>query len=124
MPPSSVRPKVIPQGETGDEQNLDYAMFDPSSISHDLFGEVLTIKPGDVDSFTIEEPPQFNYQSLFEPEALEKKPRWRMDVHRRKMLRIVKKFYYELFKYHNDRLFNTRLTRISSSISLSALEEF
>ncbi|CAI2361067.1 unnamed protein product [Moneuplotes crassus] len=46
----------------------------------------------------------------------------RKDVHRRKMLRAIKKFFYELFKHLNNKLFNKRLAKVKSTKILEALK--
>ncbi|CAI2380418.1 unnamed protein product [Moneuplotes crassus] len=51
-------------------------------------------------------------------------PSVRVDIQRRKMLRTIKRFYYEFFKLHNLRLFNRRLKRVESSVILSSLSKF
>ncbi|CAI2383777.1 unnamed protein product [Moneuplotes crassus] len=47
----------------------------------------------------------------------------RPDIENRKALRIVKKFFHQLFLYHNDKLKNKRFTKVSSSEILEALEQ-
>ncbi|CAI2385252.1 unnamed protein product [Moneuplotes crassus] len=47
----------------------------------------------------------------------------RKDVYRRKMLRAIKKFFLMLFKHHNNKLVNKRLSKVSSTQILQALED-
>lgn len=99
-------------------------MFDPSAVPHNLFGEVLRTKDLGGDTFGCEDSEQVMYVRSYEIGEVKRTPRSRVDLNRRKMLRRVKRFYYELFKFHNNRLFNTRLTKVSSDISLKACEDF
>ncbi|CAI2373011.1 unnamed protein product [Moneuplotes crassus] len=48
----------------------------------------------------------------------------RPDIENRKVLRLVKKFFYQLFLYHNDKLQNRRFTNVPSGETLQALEQF
>ena len=40
------------------------------------------------------------------------------------MLRMMKRFYSALFKFHNTKLFNRRLTNVPLATILNALSEF
>ncbi|CAI2380687.1 unnamed protein product [Moneuplotes crassus] len=66
--------------------------------------------------------------------AIDQSPAWsksilkstratRKDVYRRKMLRAIKKFFLMLFKYHNNKLVNKRLSKVSSTQILQTLED-
>ncbi|CAI2376931.1 unnamed protein product [Moneuplotes crassus] len=46
----------------------------------------------------------------------------RPDIENRKVLRLVKKLFNQLFLYHNDKLKNKRLTNVCSSKTLDALK--
>ncbi|CAI2368916.1 unnamed protein product [Moneuplotes crassus] len=58
------------------------------------------------------------------PKPLKSSRTKRKDIYRRKILRHIKKFFLELFKYHNDKLFNKRLIRHTSDTILEALANF
>ncbi|CAI2368120.1 unnamed protein product [Moneuplotes crassus] len=47
----------------------------------------------------------------------------RPDIQNRKILRLVKKFYNQLFLFHNDKLKNQRLINISSDVILAELKK-
>lgn len=109
-------------------QNLDYSFFNPDTLPHSLFGEIFHFLSERIDPFAREDTGEQTTQPKKVKKALTKSsvkpPGPRVDVQRRRMLRLIKKFYYELFKYHIDKLFNLRLTRIDLSVILESLQEF
>ncbi|CAI2384429.1 unnamed protein product [Moneuplotes crassus] len=45
------------------------------------------------------------------------------DIPNREMLRLIKKFFNELFLFHNDKVRNRRLITVHSSVTLEALRQ-
>ncbi|CAI2374850.1 unnamed protein product [Moneuplotes crassus] len=105
-----------------DKHKLDYTIFSKDYYAHDLFGAI-PYQESELE-YQVQE-------SRLATENLDCTIRkksapidcQRPDIPNRKMLRLVKKFFNELFLFHNDKLRNRRLTMVHSSVTLEALRQ-
>ncbi|CAI2382732.1 unnamed protein product [Moneuplotes crassus] len=103
---------------------VDYSFFSQDLITHGLFGDITTTSPGFIDPFYNQSDLSVYSYCPLTPKQNTSEPKGRPDIKRRKMLRNIKRFYYELFKHHNNKLFYLRLKRITSSVIIEALRHF
>lgn len=89
---------------------------------HELFGDAPTVEPGCIDPWG-EGEEKISILEYVIPDKRTPKNKCLIHVQRRKLLRHIRKFYHELFKYHNDKLFNKRLVTSSSSVILHSLSQ-
>lgn len=80
------------------------------------------MSPGYIDPFSAEEVP--DTQGSSQPATQEAlAPKCPLHIRRRKLLRRLRKFYHEIFKYHNDKIFNKRLISTPPRVILAALSQ-
>ncbi|CAI2381609.1 unnamed protein product [Moneuplotes crassus] len=103
------------------KNEVDYSFFCEDSIPHNLFGSFIVTPSELIDPFNSQPDSRvYSYCSFTSKKASQQKER--PDIQRRKMLRSMKRFYYELFKYLNNKFFYLRLKRVVYSTVIKALE--
>ncbi|CAI2374419.1 unnamed protein product [Moneuplotes crassus] len=105
-----------------DEHEFDSTIFSKDYYSHNLFGAV-PYQESELERQIQKSKPVIENLDLTVKEKSAPINYQRPDISNRKMLRLVKKFFNELFLFHNDKLRNRRLTTVHSSVTLEALRQ-